>query len=95
VSIFVGYTELVWPGNAPVDVFSSNESFLNLQFGKWVHSLSLEKADGSGLHSVKNLTSPVVMVFEVQILEFHTKTSDAANNETIIIRPNTVSVLGY
>ncbi len=88
VSIFVGFTDLVWPGNAPVDVSSSNESFVNLKFGKGVNSLSLGKADGSGLYSVKNLTTPVVMTFEVQTPEFNTTTNATANNETIIsIRP--------
>jgi hypothetical protein len=88
VFIFVGYTELVWPGNAPVDdVSSSNESFVNLKFGRGVHSLSLGKADGSGLHRVKNLTTPVVMMFEVQTPEFNTTTNATANNETISIQP--------
>jgi hypothetical protein len=86
VSIFVGYTELVWPGNAPAAVSTSNESFVNLTFGKGVHSLSLGKADGSGLYSVKNLTTPVVMMFEVATPKFNT-TDVTANNKTLTIQP--------
>jgi hypothetical protein len=94
VQIFVGYTGLVWPGDVP-DVGSSlNESLVNVTlgnvtstttFGKGVHSLSLGKSDGSGLHSVKNLTTPVVMMFEVALPELNT--TGITGNETLTRTP--------
>lgn len=43
------------------------DSISTQEFGKGVHSLSLGKADGSGLHTVEDLTTPVSIVFEATL----------------------------
>jgi hypothetical protein len=79
VQIFVGYSDVMWPGNVPAVAasLSLNQSLVDQNVtltsvtsittrGKGVHSLSLGKCDGSGsLMKVKNLTKPIVMYFKV------------------------------
>jgi hypothetical protein len=43
------------------------DSISTQEFGRGVHSLSLGKADGSGLHTVEDLTTPVSIVFEATL----------------------------
>jgi len=43
------------------------DSISTQEFGKGVHSLSLGKADGSGLYTVEDLTTPVSIVFEATL----------------------------
>jgi hypothetical protein len=58
---------------------------LTTAFGKGFHSLSLGKADGSGLHRVTKLMTPVVMLFEVALPEV--KTTNVTTNETTTMTP--------